>query len=64
MAELYRVEKDGMTHYVQPHQLQYYADNGYRIYREVEVRVTDVAGEIARIEDGSQTAQVTGSEAS
>lgn len=62
MEGIYRVEKDGMTHYVQPHQLQYYADNGYRIFREVEEQVTDVADELARL-DGPQTAQVSGSEA-
>lgn len=43
----YRVEKDGVTFYVQPTQLQYYADNGYRIYKTVEEVVDNVAVEVA-----------------
>lgn len=43
---IYRVEKDGTTFYVQPSQLQYYADNGYKIYKTVEESVIDVAGEM------------------
>ena len=39
----YRVEKDGLSFYVQPHMLDYYAASGYAIYKTVEESVTDVA---------------------
>ena len=57
--DLYRVEKDGLTCYVQPDKIQYYADQGYRIYRYVEEQVTDVDEELAAY-DNSQTAHLGG----
>lgn len=47
----YRVEKDGLSFYVQPHMLDYYAASGYAIYKTVEESVTDVAAEIAALDD-------------
>lgn len=46
----YRVEKDGVAFYVQPYMLDYYAANGYTVYKTVEEEVTNVAAEIAQIE--------------
>lgn len=48
---LYRVEKDGKTFYIQPDMLEYYADNGYDIYKPLEEKVTDVAEEISIVEE-------------
>ena len=47
----YRVEKDGIAFYVQPEMLDYYASNGYKIYKTIEERVADVAAEIAAIDE-------------
>ena len=47
----YRVEKDGITFYVQPEMLDYYASNGYKIYKTIEKQVADIAVEIAAIDD-------------
>lgn len=52
---LYRVLKGDVAHYVQPEQIEYYADNGYEIYRVVEERVTDLAGETKRAKVDSTT---------
>lgn len=41
----YRVEKDGITFYVQPEQIEYYAANGWAVYKTVEEQVTDAAAE-------------------
>lgn len=46
----YKVEKDGLSFYVQPWMLDYYAANGYTIYKTVEEEVTNVADEIASID--------------
>lgn len=46
----YKVEKDGIAFYVQPEMLDWYASDGYTIYKTVEEEVLDVAAEIARIE--------------
>lgn len=48
---IYRVEKDGITFYIQPEMLDYYASNGYEIFKTEERRVTDVAVEIAAIDE-------------
>lgn len=40
MDEVYRVEKDGITFYVQPEMVAYYAEQGYKVYRTVEVPVS------------------------
>ena len=42
--ETYRVEKDGRSFYVQEEMLQYYQDNGYRIFKSYE-REIDANGE-------------------
>jgi hypothetical protein len=47
----YRVEKDGITFYVQPEMLDYYASNGYKIYKTIEKQVADIAVEIAAIDE-------------
>ena len=44
----YKVAKDGLAFYVQPWMLDYYASNGYKVYKTVEEEVTNVAAEIAR----------------
>lgn len=46
----YKVAKDGLAFYVQPWMLDYYASNGYTIYKTVEEEVTNVAAEIASID--------------
>ena len=58
----YRVEKDGMTHYAQPQQLRYYADNGYTIYKTVEMLVTDVDGEMRSAEDANTHSAIIGNQ--
>jgi hypothetical protein len=40
MSKLYRVEKDGVTFYVQPEQVGMYQRDGWDVYRQVEERVT------------------------
>lgn len=47
----YRVEKDGITFYVQPEMLDYYASRGYKIYKTIEKQVADIAVEIAAIDE-------------
>lgn len=46
----YKVEKDGLAFYVQPFMLDYYAANGYTIYKTVEKEITNVAAEMASID--------------
>jgi len=46
----YKVEKDGLAFYVQPFMLDYYAANGYTIYKTVEEEITNVAAEMASID--------------
>ena len=46
----YTVAKDGLAFYVQPWMLDYYASNGYKVYKTVEEEVTNVAAEIASID--------------
>lgn len=46
----YKVAKDGLAFYVQPWMLDYYASNGYKVYKTVEEEVTNVAAEIASID--------------
>lgn len=46
----YKVEKDGLAFYVQPFMLDYYAANGYTIYKTVDEEVTNVAAEMASID--------------
>lgn len=43
---LYRVEKDGVTFYVQPEQIPAYQAAGYTIYKQVEQVVSDVEAEM------------------
>lgn len=47
MAEgIYRVEKDGRSFHIHPEALDYYANNGYTIYKSVEVEIDDVSKEL------------------
>lgn len=46
----YKVAKDDLAFYVQPWMLDYYASNGYKVYKTVEEEVTNVAAEIASID--------------
>lgn len=61
--DIYRVEKDGMTFYVQPEQIGFYEAEGYTIYRQYEQVVSDVAAEAERIssryESGVVISEVT-----
>jgi hypothetical protein len=45
MDTTYRAEKDGLSFYIQPFMLESYAEQGYDIYKTVEVEVTDIAAE-------------------
>ncbi len=45
----YRVVKDGRSFHVPADQIEYYANNGYTIYRQVEEEVTDTESEVAEI---------------
>lgn len=49
----YRVEKDGESFYVQDYQVQWYAQNGYKIYKPVEVLVTDIDSELKNSENNN-----------
>lgn len=44
--DLYRVEKDGVTFYVQPEQMPAYQAAGYTIFKQVEQVVSDVEAEV------------------
>lgn len=46
MFNTYRVEKDGVTFFIQREALDYYANNGYTIYKSVEVEVDDISKEL------------------
>lgn len=48
---LYRVEKDGRSFHIRPEQLEFYVNNGYTIYKNVEVPVTNTRQEIKAIND-------------
>lgn len=48
---IYRVEKDGISFHVQPETLDYYAANGYTIFKTVEQPISDVAVEIAAMDE-------------
>ena len=48
---IYRVEKDGISFHVQPETLDYYAANGYEIFKTVEQQVSNVAVELAAIDE-------------
>lgn len=54
MAEnIYRVEKDGRSFHVQPEALDYYASQGYRVFKQVEEPVYNIDKElkVVRIND-------------
>lgn len=36
----YRVEKDGESFYVQEEMVQYYLDNGYKVFKSSEEEIT------------------------
>jgi hypothetical protein len=61
MDRLYRVEKDGVTFYVQPEQVGMYQRDGWDVYRQTEEKVTvDVsAAEGANVESGIVIEEVT-----
>lgn len=48
---LYRVEKDGRSFHIRPEQLEFYVNNDYAIYKNVEVPVTNTRQEIKAIND-------------
>lgn len=48
---IYRVEKNGISFHVQPETLDYYAENGYSIFKTIEQPVSDVAVEISAIDE-------------
>lgn len=58
MPTLYRVEKDGISFHIQPEMVEYYADNGYSIYKTVEEKVTDVKKELENYTPETSTAYV------
>lgn len=45
--DVYRVEKDGITFYVQPDEIAHYEALGYTIYKQVEEVVSDVETELS-----------------
>lgn len=45
MEPTYRAVKDGFSFYIQPFMLEGYAEQGYDIYKTVEVKVEDVVAE-------------------
>lgn len=45
MEPIYRAEKDGFSFCIQPFMLDAYAEQGYDIYKTIEVKVTDAAAE-------------------
>ena len=47
----YRVEKDHRSFYVPADQIEYYASNGYTIYRNVEQEVVNPQSEVAEINE-------------
>ena len=53
---LYRVEKDGITFYVQPEQVAAYQRSGWNVYRQVEEKVTEA---ISASQDGIEHGIVT-----
>lgn len=61
MDRLYRVEKDGVTFYVQPEQVGMYQRDGWDVYRQTEEKVTvDVSvAEGANVESGIVIEEVT-----
>lgn len=58
MPTLYRVEKDGISFHIQPEMVEYYADNGYSIYKTVEEKVTNVKKELKNYTPETSTAYV------
>lgn len=58
MPTLYRVEKDGISFHIQPEMVEYYADNGYSIYKTVEEKVTNVKKELENYTPEMSTAYV------
>lgn len=59
MPTVYRVERNGISFYVQPEMLGYYAQSGYQIYKQVEEIVTDVEGEVRRASEAMRGQTVT-----
>lgn len=47
----YRVEKDGRSFHVPADQIEYYANNGYTIYRQVEEVVVSPESEVSQINE-------------
>lgn len=58
MSTLYKVEKDGISFHVQPEMVEYYADNGYSIYKIVEEKVENVKKELENYTPETSTAYV------
>lgn len=52
MEPTYRAVKDGFGFFIQPFMLESYAEQGYEIYKTVEVLVEDVAAEQRRATQG------------
>lgn len=47
----YRVEKDNRSFHVPADQIEYYANNGYTIYRNVEQEVVNPQSEVKEINE-------------
>lgn len=60
---VYRVEKDGVTFYIRPEMLGYYASEGYAIYKTVEEPVVNVEAEIESVDMSGETAAIGGHDA-
>lgn len=50
--ETYRVEKDGVSFYVQKETLKHYEDEGYSIFKSFEQRIDADENVISENEDG------------
>ena len=58
MDTLYRVKKDNKTFFIQPDMIKYYADNGYSIYKTIEIEITDIQEEIDNYQPSTQSTTV------
>lgn len=51
--ETYRVEKDGVSFYIQKEMVPYYSENGYRVFKSFE-REIDQDGEPIDAKEGNE----------
>lgn len=49
--DTYRVQKERYSYYVQPSAVKRYADDGWQIFKKVEVEVEDIDAEVEAINE-------------